>query len=81
MDFELTGSQSERVLEAFGGGKSRSVTVHLCPEGCGQLDTGANHFHARGYYDTRVAPKEWQQNLIPAKVDRGVEPEVMSWHR
>lgn len=30
MDFVLTGTQSERIMEAFGGGQDRAVSVHLC---------------------------------------------------
>ena len=63
MDFTLTGTQSERVMEAFGGGEDRTVKVHLCKEDCAQLETGLKLFHARGFWDCAVAPKEWQMNL------------------
>ena len=36
--------------------------------------TGDTYFHARGYWDTKVAPKPWHTNLIPAK--GAVEEEV-----
>ena len=63
MDFILTGTQTESVMETFGGGEDRLVKVHLCKEGCAQLDTGLKLFHARGFWDCAVSPKEWQMNL------------------
>ena len=63
MEFVLTGTQTERVMETFGGGEDRTVTVHLCKEGCAQLETGLKLFHARGFWDCSVSPKEWQMNL------------------
>ena len=74
VEFELSGTLTDRVLERFGGGSTRVVKVHACPEGCPQLVTGDTYFHARGYWDTKVAPKPWHTNLIPAKV--AVEEEV-----
>ena len=63
MDFTLTGTQSERIMEAFGGGEDRTISVHLCKDTCSQLETGWKLIHARGYWDCSVAPKEWQMNL------------------
>ena len=63
MEFVLTGTQSERVMETFGGGEDRTVMVHLCKEDCAQLETGLKLFHARGFWDCAVSPKEWQMNL------------------
>ena len=63
MEFVLTGAQTERVMETFGGGEDRTVTVHLCKEDCAQLETGLKLFHARGFWDCSVSPKEWQMNL------------------
>ena len=63
MDFVLTGTQSESIMEAFGGGEDRLISVHLCKDSCGQLETGRKVFHARGFWDCSVAPKEWQMNL------------------
>ena len=74
VEFELSGTLTDRVLERFGGGSTRVVKVHACPEGCTQLITGDTYFHARGYWDTKVAPKPWHTNLIPAK--GAVEEEV-----
>ena len=74
VEFELSGTLTDRVLERFGGGSTRVVKVHACPEGCPQLVTGDTYFHARGYWDTKVAPKPWHTNLIPAK--GAVEEEV-----
>ena len=34
MDFVLTGTQSERIMEAFGGGEDRLISVHLCKDSC-----------------------------------------------
>ena len=63
MDFVITGTQSERIMETFGGGEDRKVSVHLCKDSCAQLETGRTLLHARGYWDCAVAPKEWQMNL------------------
>ena len=67
MDFELSGTLTERVLERFGGGGPRTVRIHLCSADCPQLMTGENYFHARGYWDTSIAPKPWHTNSVPAK--------------
>lgn len=40
MDFVLAGTQTDRVMETFGGGRDRLITVHLCTDECGQLETG-----------------------------------------
>ena len=40
VEFELTGTMSDRVLERFGGGGSRLIKVHICSSGCPQLTTG-----------------------------------------
>lgn len=69
MDFVLTGTQSERIMEAFGGGQDRGVSIHLCREECGQLETGMRLFHARGFWDCSVAQKEWQMNLSEKAVE------------
>lgn len=74
VEFELSGTLTDRVLERFGGGSSRAVKVHVCPAGCPQLVTGDNYFHARGFWDTKIAPKPWHANLLPAK--GGAEVEV-----
>ena len=74
VEFELSGTLTDRVLERFGGGSSRVVKVHACPAGCPQLMTGDAYFYARGYWDTTVAPKPWHTNLVPAK--GAVEEEV-----
>ena len=33
MDFVLTGTQSARIMEMFGGGQDRAISVHLCKRG------------------------------------------------
>ena len=77
VEFELTGTMTDRVLERFGGGHSRIVTVHACPAGCPQLMTGDKFFHARGFWDAAVAPKPWHTNLVPAKaIDEGEVDEL-----
>ena len=63
MDFVLTGTQTERIMETFGGGEERTISVHLCKDSCAQLETGMRLMHSRGYWDCSVAPKEWQMNL------------------
>ena len=67
MDFELTGTLTDKVLERYGGGGDRKVRVHVCPADCAQLGTGDRFFHAKGYWDATVAPKPWHTNLVPAK--------------
>ena len=67
VEFELSGALTDRVLERFGGGSSRTVKVHACPVSCPQLMTGDTYFHARGFWDTTVTPKPWRTNLLPAK--------------
>ena len=67
MDFELTGTLTDKVLERYGGGGARKVRVHVCPVDCAQLITGDCYFHARGYWDAAVASKPWHTNLVPAK--------------
>ena len=74
IEFELTGTMTDRVLERFGGGGSRMVKVHVCPPGCPELTTGDTYIHSRGYWDCSVAPKPWHTNLVPAKA--GGEAEV-----
>lgn len=49
MDFVLTGTQSERIMETFGGGEYRTISVHLCKEDCTQLETGMRLVRARGF--------------------------------
>ena len=73
VEFELSGTLTDRILERFGGSSSRTVKVHACPAGCPQLTTGDAYFHARGYWDTTVAPKPWHTNLLPAKGTEGGE--------
>ena len=77
MDFELTGTLTDKVLERYGGGGDRKVRVHVCPVDCAQLSTGDRYFHARGYWNAAVAPKPWHTNLVPEKgkasVGRGGE--------
>lgn len=58
MDFVLTGTQTERIMETFGGGEDRTISVHLCKENCSQLETEMKLIHARGFRDCSVAPKE-----------------------
>ena len=55
------------MLARFGGSSSRAVKVHACPSSCPQLMTGDKYFHARGFWDTSIAPKPWHTNLVPAK--------------
>ena len=74
MDFELTGTLTDKILERYGGGGARKVRVHVCPKECGQLTTGDGYFHAKGYWDTSIATKPWHTNLTPAK--SRVEEEV-----
>lgn len=69
MEFVLTGTQSERIMETFGGGQDRAISVHLCKEDCSQLETGMRLVHARGFWDCSVAPKEWQMNLSEKAIE------------
>ena len=73
VEFELSGTLTDKILERFGGSGSRTVKVHACPEACPQLTTGDAYFHARGYWDASLAPKPWHTNLLPAKGPDGGE--------
>ena len=78
LSFELTGTMTECILERFGGSRSRTVKVHVCPAGCAQLTTGDDYFHSRGYWDCSVAPKPWHTNLIPAKGKEDLEVDELA---
>ncbi len=71
---KLTGTTSEELLKEHGTDPLSTFKLHVCPEACGQLETGNRYLH--GVKGRRVTPggegwEAWMANLEGAVKDPG----------
>ena len=63
LEIEASGTQDEELLRSLSGIPGRKLTVHVCPDGCGEVLSGANVVHGKDYEEVDVDKEAWMSNL------------------
>ena len=59
LEFKVTGTQTERLVEALSEPSRRIMQLHICPKDCAHAATGADVLHASGFWEVGERKLPW----------------------
>ena len=59
LEFKVTGTQTEKLVEVLSEPSRRTMQLHICPKDCGHAPTGPDVLHAAGYWEVGERQKPW----------------------
>eukprot|EP00913_Durusdinium_trenchii_P018667 g17542.t1 len=59
LEFRVTGTQTERLVEALSDPLKRVMQLHICPKDCNHAATGPDVLHAAGFWEVGDKKLPW----------------------
>lgn len=59
LEFQVTGTQTERLVEVLSEPARRTMQLHICPKDCGHTTTGPDVLHAAGFWEVGEKKLPW----------------------
>ena len=59
LEFKVTGTQTERLVEALSDPSRRTMQLHICPKDCSHSATGPDVLHAAGFWEVGDKKLPW----------------------
>ena len=59
LEFQVTGTQTEKLVEVLSDPARRTMQLHICPKDCPHTATGPDVLHASGFWEVGEKKQPW----------------------
>ena len=63
LEFKVTGTQTEKLVEVLSEPSRRTMQLHICPKDCSHSATGPDVLHAAGFWEVGEKKQPWHTLL------------------